>query len=133
VSAGPFGGSRVVQSLLPVTRELGLVTIFWDVNIGSVAKIFDENGGLADDAFVRRADKFIGEMIWMTKVLRHGREEVTIDDEAADAGLAVACPACGAEMTHHADKLDASAEAETMMALHQCPGCGAQDAQRAVF
>ncbi len=28
VSAGPFGGTRVVQSLLPVLRELGLVTTF---------------------------------------------------------------------------------------------------------
>src|SRR5262249_15619999 len=32
VSAGPFGGARVIQNLLPVMRELGLVTIFWDVN-----------------------------------------------------------------------------------------------------
>ena len=32
VSAGPFGGTRVIENLLPVLRELGLVTIFWDVN-----------------------------------------------------------------------------------------------------
>src|SRR3989304_3873440 len=30
VSAGGFGGTRVIQNLLPVMRELGLVTIFWD-------------------------------------------------------------------------------------------------------
>ncbi|MGA7953477.1 MAG: NAD(P)H-dependent oxidoreductase, partial [Gloeobacterales cyanobacterium] len=29
VSAGPFGGTRVIQNLLPVMRELGLVTIFY--------------------------------------------------------------------------------------------------------
>src|SRR5262252_10819232 len=40
VSAGPFGGARVIEALLPVMRELGLVTIFWDVNFGSVGKIF---------------------------------------------------------------------------------------------
>lgn len=28
VSAGPFGGTRGIQNLLPVMRELGLVTIF---------------------------------------------------------------------------------------------------------
>jgi len=28
VSAGPFGGSRVVENLLPVMRELGLVPDF---------------------------------------------------------------------------------------------------------
>ena len=42
VSAGPFGGTRVIESSLPVLRELGLVTIFWDVNVGSVGKVFDE-------------------------------------------------------------------------------------------
>src|SRR5215470_18159806 len=36
VSAGPFGGTRVIQNLLPVMREIGLVTIFWDVNFSSV-------------------------------------------------------------------------------------------------
>src|ERR1700758_3564379 len=36
VSAGPFGGTRGVQSLLPVMRELGLVNIFWDVNFSNV-------------------------------------------------------------------------------------------------
>src|SRR5215216_4477201 len=32
VSAGPFGGTRVIENMLPVMRELGLVTIFWDGN-----------------------------------------------------------------------------------------------------
>jgi len=41
VSAGPFGGVRMIQSLLPVLRELGLVTIFWDVYFGSAGKLFD--------------------------------------------------------------------------------------------
>ena len=34
VSAGPFGGVGVIEQLLPVMRELGLVTIFEDVNFG---------------------------------------------------------------------------------------------------
>jgi NAD(P)H-dependent FMN reductase len=38
VSAGGFGGTRVVESLLPVMRELGLVTISWDLNVSSVGK-----------------------------------------------------------------------------------------------
>ena len=29
VSAGIFGGARMIENLLPVLRELGLVTIFW--------------------------------------------------------------------------------------------------------
>ena len=52
VSAGPFGGVRVIQDFLPVLRELGLVNIFWDVNFGNVGKVFDESGNLLDPAFI---------------------------------------------------------------------------------
>jgi NAD(P)H-dependent FMN reductase len=79
VSAGPFGGTRVIESSLPVLRELGLVTIFWDVNVGSVGKVFDDKGTLLDPAFVRRTDKFLSELIWMAKTLRYGRNNITIE------------------------------------------------------
>lgn len=79
VSAGPFGGTRVIQNLLPVMRELGLVTIFWDGNFSSVQTVFDENGKLLDQAYIRRLDKFLKELIWMAKVLRYGRENVPVE------------------------------------------------------
>ena len=79
VSAGPFGGVRVIQDFLPVVRELGLVNIFWDVNFGNVSKVFDESGNLLDQAFVSRADKFLNELIWMAKTLRHGRDNIALD------------------------------------------------------
>jgi NAD(P)H-dependent FMN reductase len=78
VSAGPFGGARVIENLLPVMRELGLVTIFWDVNFSSVQKVFDQAGNLIDQGYVKRFDKFINELIWMAKLLRHGRENLPI-------------------------------------------------------
>jgi NAD(P)H-dependent FMN reductase len=77
VSAGPFGGTRVIQNLLPVMREIGLVTIFWDVNFSSVQNAFDEAGNLKEPAYIRRIEKFLNELIWMAKVLRWGRENVT--------------------------------------------------------
>jgi len=76
VSAGPFGGARVIEGLLPVMRELGLVAIFDDVNFGNVAKIFDDEGNLLDQNYVRRLDKFLNELVWMARVLRHGRENI---------------------------------------------------------
>ncbi len=76
VSAGPFGGSRVIEHLLPVLRELGLVTIFTDVNFSKVQDVFSENGTLRDESFVRRVDKFLDELIWMARVLRDGRENI---------------------------------------------------------
>lgn len=79
VSSGPFGGTRVIQNLLPVMRELGLVTIFWDGNFSSVQNIFDDSGKLLEEAYVRRLDKFLKELIWMAKVLRYGRENITLE------------------------------------------------------
>ena len=78
VSAGPFGGTRVIQNLLPVMRELGLVTIFWDVNFSTVQNSFDGNGKLLDPSYVRRVDKFLKELIWMSRTLRYGRENVPV-------------------------------------------------------
>ena len=45
VSAGPFGGARMIQNFLPVLRELGMVTIFSDVYFGSAGKLFDPTTG----------------------------------------------------------------------------------------
>jgi NAD(P)H-dependent FMN reductase len=80
VSAGPFGGVRAIQDFLPVIRELGLVNIFWDVNFGNVASVFDASGELLDDAFVKRADKFLDELVWMAKTLRYGRDNIALDN-----------------------------------------------------
>lgn len=80
VSAGPWGGARVVENLLPVMRELGLVTIFWDGNFANVRKAFDPTtGALLDTAYVRRLEKFLKELVWMAKVLRYGRENVAYE------------------------------------------------------
>jgi NAD(P)H-dependent FMN reductase len=83
VSAGGFGGTRVIENLLPVLRELGLVTIFWDGNFSGAHKLFDADGKLTDQSYVRRIDQFLKELIWMAKVLRYGRENVSLDEEAA--------------------------------------------------
>jgi NAD(P)H-dependent FMN reductase len=79
VSAGTFGGARVIEHFQPVLRELGLVSIFWDVNFGNVERVFDPEGELLDQAYIRRSAKFLSELIWMAKVLRHGRENIPLD------------------------------------------------------
>ena len=79
VSAGGFGGTRVIQNLLPVLRELGLVTIFWDGNFSNVGKMFDEGGKLTDESQIGRLDKFFKELIWMAKTLRYGRENIAAE------------------------------------------------------
>jgi NAD(P)H-dependent FMN reductase len=76
VSAGSFGGTRVIENLLPVLRELGLVATFTDGNFSQANKVFDESGALVEEAYIKRTGKFLDELIWMAKVLRYGRENV---------------------------------------------------------
>lgn len=77
VSAGPFGGARMIENLLPVLRELGLVTIFWDVYFGSAGKLFDPaTGKITDSAYTGRIEKFLNELVWMARALRYARENL---------------------------------------------------------
>jgi NAD(P)H-dependent FMN reductase len=78
VSASPFGGARMIENFLPVLRELGLMTIFTDVNFGNAEKLFDEHGQLLDQSYVRRVGGFLDELIWMARVLRYGRENIPV-------------------------------------------------------
>ena len=79
VSAAPFGGARCIENLLPIMRELGLVTIFWDLNFGNAGALFDSSGNLRDATFLSRIDKFLKELIWMATTLRYGREHVPLE------------------------------------------------------
>src|SRR5262245_32628050 len=79
VSGGLWGGTRVIENLLPVLRELGLVTIFWNVNFTHAVKAFDRQGNLVEGSYDKAIDKFLKELIWMSTVLRYGREHVSID------------------------------------------------------
>lgn len=48
------------------------------MNFGNVGKLFDTEGRLLDDSFIRRIDKFLKELIWMSKTLRYGREQIDL-------------------------------------------------------
>lgn len=76
VSAGPWGGTRVIEALVPMVRELGLVATFSDLNFPSVQNKFDQDGTLLDTAYQRRVTDFLEELIWMSRVLKWGRENL---------------------------------------------------------
>ncbi|REJ79352.1 MAG: NADPH-dependent oxidoreductase [Acidobacteria bacterium] len=76
VSAGPWGGTRVIESLVPAVRELGLAVTFTDLNFPKVGDKFDDEGNLLDDSFEKRADSFFDELVWMARTLRWGRENL---------------------------------------------------------
>ena len=76
VSAGPWGGTRVIESCVPMVRELGLTVTFTDLNFPAAASKFDDNGNLLDLAYENRAKAFLDELVWMSTTLRWGRENV---------------------------------------------------------
>lgn len=76
VSAGPWGGTRVIEAMVPMARELGLAVTFTDLNFPKVETVFDEQGKLLDQAFEQHATAFLDELIWMSRVLKWGRANV---------------------------------------------------------
>lgn len=76
VSAGPWGGTRVIEAMVPMVRELGLAACFTDLNFPKVEKLFDADGKLLDPLFGDRAAAFLDELMWMSRVLKWGRANV---------------------------------------------------------
>ena len=76
VSAGPWGGTRVIEAMVPMVRELGLAVTFSDLNFPLVQKTFDGDGKLLDQAFEKRVKDFLDELVWMSRVLKWGRENL---------------------------------------------------------
>jgi len=76
VSAGPWGGTRAIEAMVPMVRELGLAVTFTDLNFPFVQKTFDEQGKLLDYAFEDRVKGFLDELVWMSRVLKWGRANV---------------------------------------------------------
>jgi NAD(P)H-dependent FMN reductase len=76
VSAGPWGGTRVIEAMVQMVRELGLSATFTDLNFPFVQDKFDQGGALLDQAYTRRAGDFLDELVWISRVLKWGRENL---------------------------------------------------------
>ena len=74
VSAGPWGGTRVIEAMVPMVRELGLAVTFTDLNFPKAASKFDSDGQLLDIAYEKRVAGFLDELAWMATALRWARE-----------------------------------------------------------
>jgi NAD(P)H-dependent FMN reductase len=76
VSSGWVGGSRAVQALVPVVRELGLAVTFTDLYFPNAQNLFTEEGALKDEGVYKRIDKFLEELAWMSSTLKWGRQNL---------------------------------------------------------
>jgi len=59
-----------------MVRELGLTVTFSDLNFPGVKSKFDEQGNLLDEAYEKRVQGFIVELVWMAKALKWRRENL---------------------------------------------------------
>ena len=76
VSAGMWGGVRVIEALVTTVRELGLTVTFTDLNFPRVQDVFNGEGKPVDEGVYGRIDEFLTELVWMAETLRWGRENI---------------------------------------------------------
>ena len=76
VSAGPWGGTRVIEAMVTMVRELGLTVTFTDLNFPYIQRKFDAEGKLLDQAYEQKVKDFLDELVWMSSVLKWGRENL---------------------------------------------------------
>jgi NAD(P)H-dependent FMN reductase len=74
ISSGPWGGTRVIESLLSILRKVGLVIADTDYLVNFSGEEFPKEGGVKDpEAQLRRFQRSFDEVVWLAKVLREGR------------------------------------------------------------
>ena len=76
VSSSQWGGVRGIEALVNTVREMGLVATFTDMQFPKVQELFDDNGTLLNESYREYVKAAWVELIWMTKVLEYGRENV---------------------------------------------------------
>jgi len=76
VSTGPMGGSRAVENLIPVLRELRLVISGNSLHFPSAQTLFDKSGQILETKYNERTDSFFKELIWLSRVLKWGRQNL---------------------------------------------------------
>jgi NAD(P)H-dependent FMN reductase len=68
VSSGNFGGTRVVENLLPVLKELNMIPIHTVIYFSKIKELFDQNGKITDESYNARMETFFDEMLEFTKI-----------------------------------------------------------------
>jgi NAD(P)H-dependent FMN reductase len=76
VSRGQWGGTRVIEAMVPMVRELGLAATFRDLNFPLVEEKFDAAGKLLDPDYEKYVKGFLDELVWMSRTFKWGRENV---------------------------------------------------------
>lgn len=70
VSGGPFAGARMMGKLKDLLLCVGMVPIQSALYFGNVADLFDGSGRVKDEAYFRRAKRFLDELKWWAEKLK---------------------------------------------------------------
>jgi NAD(P)H-dependent FMN reductase len=73
-SAGPYGGVRAAMQLRAMLCELGMPSIPSLLPVPRVQDTFDIEGRSQDEAFARRASRFLDELEWYASALKVARQ-----------------------------------------------------------
>src|SRR4029077_9075086 len=73
-SAGPFGGVRAAVQLRAMLCELGTPSIPSLLPVPAVQDAFDDEGRPRDEAWNKRADRFLRELEWYAQALKEARK-----------------------------------------------------------
>src|SRR5437764_4962225 len=73
-SAGAFGGVRAAMQLRAMLCELGTPSIPSLLPVPRVQEVFDDDGRPRDEAWNRRADRFLRELEWYAGALKEARK-----------------------------------------------------------
>jgi NAD(P)H-dependent FMN reductase len=76
LSPGWFGGSRLLETLLPMMRKSGLIPLFWDENCCKGEGFFEASDAPIDQTQCKRLDNFLQDLLWMALSMRQRREKV---------------------------------------------------------
>lgn len=75
-TGGPMGGGRMIESLLPVLRELGLVVIKKDLRFHEVANSFGPGDTPLEGSIPGKTETFLDELTWMAQALQVARTNI---------------------------------------------------------
>lgn len=73
LSGGALGGARAVEQLKLVLIELHALPIRDSVYFTDARALFDADGSLLREEFIRRVDEILAELAWYATALRWGR------------------------------------------------------------
>jgi len=77
VSSGSFGGIRAAELLTPVLTYIGLIVTGLNIQFPNIQDTFDEFGNPTDPKLEPRVQKTLEKLIYLTKVIKAGKEQVS--------------------------------------------------------